>query len=58
MAFDSLADFLSMHGYAPYVWPAWGLAAALLGGAVVLARGERRRIRARIRRRQRQAGVE
>ncbi|WP_110669894.1 heme exporter protein CcmD [Salinicola halophilus] len=56
MAFDSLADFFSMHGYAPYVWSAWGLAALLLGGSLLFARGERQRTRAQIRRRQRQAG--
>jgi heme exporter protein D len=56
MAFDSLHGFLSMRGYAAYVWPAWSMAFLLLLGLATAARGERRRLIAQIRRRRRQAG--
>ncbi|SDL39010.1 heme exporter protein D [Modicisalibacter muralis] len=42
MAFDSLAALLAMGGHAPYVWPAWGVTAALLIGSAWHARAERR----------------
>ncbi|MGQ0674642.1 MAG: heme exporter protein CcmD [Rhodospirillales bacterium] len=29
---DAIATFLSMGGYWPYVWPAFAVAAAVLGG--------------------------
>jgi heme exporter protein D len=29
---DALATYLSMGGYAGFVWPAYGIAAAVLGG--------------------------
>lgn len=35
MQFDSVADFLAMGGYAPYVWPAFGLAAVVLVGLTI-----------------------
>lgn len=28
-------DFINMHGYAIYIWPAYGFAAVLLGGLVI-----------------------
>lgn len=56
MGFDSLHGFLSMQGYAAYVWPAWSMAFLLLFGLTAAARGERCRLLAQIRRRRRQAG--
>lgn len=32
---DSLSQFLAMGGYARFVWPAYGVAAAVLTGMVV-----------------------
>ncbi len=32
MQWNSVGEFLAMGGYALYVWPAFGLAAAVLGG--------------------------
>jgi heme exporter protein D len=32
MAMDALATYVSMGGYAGFVWPAYGIAAAVLGG--------------------------
>jgi heme exporter protein D len=31
----SFASFLAMGGYAPFVWPAYGVALAVLGGLVL-----------------------
>jgi|APDOM4702015191_1054821.scaffolds.fasta_scaffold2985097_1 heme exporter protein D len=42
-------DFLMMGGYAAYVWPAYGLAAAILIGNVIAPWQRERRLRARIR---------
>jgi len=56
MAFDSLHGFLSMQGYAAYVWPAWSMAFLLLFGLTAAARSERRQRLVRIKRRQLQAG--
>lgn len=53
MAFDSLAAFLTMGGYANYVWPAWGLAALIIAGFTGWARFERRQLLQRLKRRQR-----
>lgn len=53
MAFDSLAAFLTMGGYAKYVWPAWGLAALMIVGFTLMARFERRRLIQQLKRRQR-----
>lgn len=35
MQFDSVAEFFAMGGYAAYVWPAFGLAAAVLLGLTI-----------------------
>jgi heme exporter protein D len=35
MHWNSVADFLAMGGYAPFVWPAFALAAAVLTALVV-----------------------
>jgi heme exporter protein D len=32
LQWNSVGEFLAMGGYALYVWPAFGLAAAVLGG--------------------------
>ncbi|KAA0015845.1 heme exporter protein CcmD [Salinicola corii] len=53
MAFDSLAAFLTMGGYAKYVWPAWGLAVLIIAGFTLWARFERRQLLQRLKRRQR-----
>ncbi len=37
-----MSEFLTMGGYAAFVWPAWGLSAAALAGLVVFAFLERR----------------
>ena len=34
----SFSDFLNMGGYAAYVWPAFGIAAAILVGLLVQSR--------------------
>jgi heme exporter protein D len=40
---DSMQTFLQMGGYAAYVWPAYGIAAAVLAGlAIASYRGMRR----------------
>ena len=41
-----LGTFLSMGGYAAYVWPAYGLAALVLIGMAVQAVGAYRRTKA------------
>ena len=38
-----MSAFLSMGGYWPFVWPAWGLAVANLAGLYVLSRARMRR---------------
>ncbi|WP_110598876.1 MULTISPECIES: heme exporter protein CcmD [Salinicola] len=53
MAFDSFAAFLTMGGYAKYVWPAWGLAALIVVGFILWARLERRQLMQTLKRRQR-----
>jgi heme exporter protein D len=45
-----MSEFLSMGGYAAFVWPAWGLSAAALAGLVVFALLERRAAAERLRR--------
>jgi len=40
----SFSEFLAMGGYAAYVWPAFGIAAALLVGRFVVSR---RRLKSR-----------
>ena len=34
---EKIADFLAMGGYAGFVWPAYGVAAAILVGMLVAA---------------------
>lgn len=53
MAFDSLTAFLTMGGYAQYVWPAWGLAVLMIVGFLLWARVERRQLLRQLKRRQR-----
>ena len=45
-----MSEFLAMGGYAAFVWPAWGISAAALGGLVVFALAERRAAAERLRR--------
>jgi heme exporter protein D len=45
-----MSEFLSMGGYAVWVWSAWGLSAAALAGLVVVALIERRAATERLRR--------
>jgi len=42
---DSLDAFLAMGGYAKYVWPAYGIAVAVLGGLIVNSVAAYRRTR-------------
>lgn len=58
MAFESLKEFLEMGGHAPYVWAAWCMTAALMLGAVVHARAERRSLLRDLKRRERRATSE
>lgn len=44
MWFSTVHDFITMHGYGRYVWPAWGVSLAVLLIQVVHARIERRRV--------------
>ncbi|WP_458524782.1 heme exporter protein CcmD [Onishia taeanensis] len=44
MAFDSLAAFFAMGGHGVYVWSAWALTVLAMGGSVMHAGGERRRL--------------
>lgn len=54
--FASVHDFLTMNGYAAYVWPAWGMTTLAMAALVVHARRERRHLIANIaRERRRQA---
>lgn len=34
---EALSDFFAMGGYARYVWPAYGIAIATLGGVAIAA---------------------
>jgi heme exporter protein D len=43
-----MREFLSMSGYAGFVWPAWGLAAAVIVGLVVQTLHQLRRRRAEL----------
>ncbi len=43
--FESLHEFLTMGGYGPYVWSAWGLTIVVLGLVWLQARREWRRAR-------------
>ena len=40
-----MTEFLAMGGYAAFVWPAYGLAAAVLGGLVIESIAAYRRVR-------------
>ena len=61
MSFSSWSEFLQMGGYAFYVWTAYSLTVAVLGGAVLAPLLRYRRLRReaarRERREQRQAEV-
>lgn len=46
-----MSEFLNMGGYAPYVWPAYGLTLAVLGGLALT-------IRASLKKAQEEAGEE
>lgn len=46
----SLHEFLSMGGYAAYVWPAYGVAAVVMLANAMLPGSRLRRIKAEIRR--------
>ena len=53
---SAFADWLTMGGYAGYVWPAYGLAAAVLGGLSLYSRRQHRRSAANLDRLQGLAG--
>lgn len=53
---DGLAKFLAMGGYAAYVWPALGLAAAILIGLLVASLASARRREAELARLEAEAG--
>ena len=40
MAFESLAELVSMGSHGPYVWTAWGATLGFLLLSVILVRGE------------------
>lgn len=44
-----MQDFLSMGGYAFYVWGSWGVSALAIAGLIVFALLERAGARARLR---------
>ena len=50
----SLAEFLNMGGYAMYVWPSYGIAAAILIANIVIPVQKHRLLVSRLRRRFRQ----
>ncbi|RMG28850.1 MAG: heme exporter protein CcmD [Gammaproteobacteria bacterium] len=47
----SLSEFLHMGGYAPYVWPSYGIAALVLWWNLWVPARRLRQVRARLRRR-------
>ncbi|MCJ8285533.1 MULTISPECIES: heme exporter protein CcmD [Halomonas] len=51
MAFESLAELVSMGSHGPYVWTAWGATLGFLLLSVILVRGESRGVRRTLRRR-------
>ena len=53
---SSWHEFLTMGGYAVYVWPAYGIATAVLVVNVILPGRRLKRLRAEIRRRGNGAG--
>lgn len=52
-AFNSITEFLGMHGYAQYVWPVWGGIMLILVVHVLYGYQERRALVASIRRERR-----
>ena len=42
---DAVSQFLDMGGYAGFVWPAYGIAAIVLVGLLVISRRERKAAR-------------
>ena len=48
---NSLHEFLTMGGYAGYVWPAYAVAAVVMIANAVLPGGRLKRLKAEIRRR-------
>jgi heme exporter protein D len=62
MSFSSWSEFFHMGGYAFYVWTAYGLTLAVLGGTVLSVLWRHRRLRRELthreRRAQRQAEVQ
>ena len=55
MVVSSLSTFLAMGGYARFVWPAYGLAAAVLLGLLVWTLGSYHRRQQELARLQREA---
>lgn len=53
---DAIVDFLSMGGYAAYVWPALGLTALVLVGLLLVTLRSLRRREAQLRAFEREAG--
>ena len=53
MSFSSWSEFFHMGGYAFYVWTAYGLTLAVLGGAVLAPLWRHRRLRRELARRER-----
>jgi len=43
-----MSAFFAMGGYAAFIWPAYGISALLLGGAVVMTLRAYRRARAQL----------
>ncbi|KMT66347.1 heme exporter protein CcmD [Catenovulum maritimum] len=43
-AFDSFAEFISMNGYADYVWSSYGIAALLIVGLVFWSKHKRKQL--------------
>ena len=54
---NALAHWLAMGGYAPFVWPAYGLTAAVLSGLVLLSWRRHRHSADALARLQRRAGT-
>ncbi|MEI7426786.1 MAG: heme exporter protein CcmD [Betaproteobacteria bacterium] len=44
MIWNSFSDFISMHGYGPYVWGSFGLTLALLVIEVIQLRLQRKKL--------------
>lgn len=53
---QSLADFFAMGGYAQFIWPAYGIAALVLAGLLVVSLREVRQAREALRRHESQRG--